>query len=195
MSAARRRLVWLIGGLGAALIAAMVVIKIWFTASVFSPIDPDLMAAAGAPQMSMEEEPLDEQERIARDMVTPVVPGTPVMPVADTRLDPSDYSRYLARAIPIEVGMDRYLAKDELLLYYNRAPEEAGARRAKVSSSERSVDGATLFVIRSSGLADDSIAAHETYALFDSGSVVDFGSRQQCRRGDTPNIWTTELCP
>jgi hypothetical protein len=57
------------------------------------------------------------------------------------------------------------------------------------------IDGATLFVIRRSGMADDSLAAEETFALFDDGVLVDFGSRFQCRRGETPNQWTTNLCP
>ena len=113
------------------------------------------------------------------------------MPSAIEGLNPSDYSRDLARFIPIEVGMDQFLVKDELLLHYNSDPQSG----AKVSSAERLLDGATLFVIRRSGLADDAIAAEETYALFDEGILADFGSRQQCRRGDNPNQWTTELCP
>ena len=182
VSSTRKRLIWVIAALGGALILGMVAIKIWFAATVFAPLEDPVQIAA---------EPLDPTEQIARDMVTPVTPGTPVMPTVDFTLDRSDYSKELARFIPIEVGMDRYLAKDELLLHYNSDPESG----AKVSSSERSVDGATLFIIRRSGLADDAIAAEETYALFEQGELIDFGSRQQCRRGQTPNIWTTELCP
>lgn len=191
MSSARKSLVWIVGGLGAALIAALIVIKIWFTASVFAPID-DAPAAVGAVDATLNPV-LDAESQVVRDMVTPFVPGTPVMPDADKALDPMDYSRELARFIPIELGMDRYLVTDELLLYFNSQNE--GAERAKVSSNERTIDGATLFVIRRSGLPDDSIAAEETFALFDNGVLVDFGSRQQCYRGETPNEWTTELCP
>lgn len=187
-SRTRKSLIWVIGGLGALLIAAMLIVKIWFAATVFAPIDEATIAAAA--------EPLDPQEQVVREMVTPVVPGTPVMPTATPTLDPSDYSRDLARFIPIEVGMDRYLAKDELLLHYNSEPiSENPEARAKVSSNEQMIDGATLFVIRRSGLADDSVSAEETFALFDGDVLVDFGSRLQCRRDDTPNQWTTTLCP
>lgn len=187
----RKGLIWVIGGLGAALIAAMLIVKIWFAATVFAPIDEAAMAAASALT-----EPLDPQEQVVRDMVSPVVPGTPVMPAATAALDPADYSRDLARFIPIETGMDQYLAKDQLLLHYNSdIDSEAQVVRAKVSSTEQMIDGATLFVIRRSGLVDDSVSAEESFALFDGGVLVDFGSRIQCRRGDTPNEWTTTLCP
>lgn len=187
----RKGLIWIIGAVGAVLIAGMVIVKIWFTATVFMPIDEELLTAAT--ELS---EPLDSEELVVRDMVTPVTPGTPVMPTATPALDPSDYSRDLARFIPIEIGMDRYLARDELLLHYNSEPiSENPKARAKVSSNEQIIDGATLFVIRRSGMADDSVAAEETFALFDGDVLVDFGSRLQCRRGDTPNQWTTELCP
>lgn len=188
---ARKGLIWIIGGLGALLIAAMLIVKIWFAASVFAPIDEAAIAAAAAPA-----EPLDPEEQVIRDMVTPAAPGTPVMPVASLALDPADYSKDLARFIPIEVGMDRYLAQDELLLHYNTQMDaEPGDQRAKVSSNEQMIDGATLYVIRRSGMADDSVAAEETFALFDGDVLVDFGSRIQCRRGDAPNQWTTNLCP
>lgn len=187
----RKGLIWIIGAVGAVLIAGMVIVKIWFTATVFMPIDEELLTAA-----TEVSEPLDSEELVVRDMVTPVTPGTPVMPTATPALDPSDYSRDLARFIPIEIGMDRYLARDELLLHYNSEPiSENPKARAKVSSNEQIIDGATLFVIRRSGMADDSVAAEETFALFDGDVLVDFGSRLQCRRGDTPNQWTTELCP
>lgn len=186
-SQTRKGLICIVGGLGALLIGALLIVKIWFAASVFAPIDEAAMA---------QNAPLDPEERIVREMVSPVVPGTPVMPNVTATLDPSDYTRDLMRAIPIEVGMDRYLAKDELLLHYNSQIDDNPAEaRAKVSSNEQMIDGATLFVIRRSGMADDSVAAEETFALFDSGVLVDFGSRIQCRRGDTPNQWTTTLCP
>jgi hypothetical protein len=197
-SRTRKSLIWIIGGLGALLIAGMLIVKIWFAASVFAPIDEATLAAntAPTPPATASLEPLDPQELVEREMVTPVAPGTPVMPTASLALDPADYSKDLARFIPIEVGMDRYLAKDELLLHYNSEPiSENPEARAKVSSNEQMVDGATLFVIRRSGMADDSLAAEETFALFDDGVLVDFGSRFQCRRGDTPNQWTTNLCP
>ncbi|MGB6318644.1 MAG: hypothetical protein WBG08_08385 [Litorimonas sp.] len=185
-------MVWLIALLGGGLILGMLAIKVWFTASVFSPIDPALVEAYEASARQMDE-PLDAREQMALDMVTPAAPGTPVMPDANVAFDPSAYSETLAVGPALETGMDRYAATDALLLHYNDQAE--GETRAKVSSSERRVDGATLFVIRRSGLADDSIAAEETYALFDAETLVAFGSRQQCRRGDTPNSWTTELCP
>jgi len=184
-SKTRKSLIWIIGGVGAAVIAAMIIVKIWFAATVFMPIEEEVVVT----------EPLDPEEQIVRDMVEPVVPGTPVMPTASEMLDPSDYSRDLARFIPIEIGMDRYLAKDELLLYYNSQMGAEGAMRTKVSSNERMLDGGTLYVIRRSGMADDSLAAEETYALFDADTLVDFGSRIQCRRGDNANEWTTTLCP
>ena len=181
VSSTRKRLIWLVAALGGALILGMIAVKVWFAATVFAPLDEPLAEV---------QEPLDATEQVARTMVTPTTPGTPVMPTADFTLNPSDYSIDLASLIPIEVGMDRYAATDELLLYYNASADNA----SKVSSSERQVDGATLFVIRRSGLEDDSIAAEETYALFEQDLLVAFGSRQQCRRGETPNIWTTELC-
>jgi hypothetical protein len=180
---ARKGLVWIIGGLGALLIAALLIVKIWFAASVFAPIEDPAVT-----------EPLDPEEQVVRDMVTPVTPGTPVMPDAEPTLDPSDYSRGLTSFIPIEVGMNRYIAKDELLLYYNSDPDTADVR-AKVSSNETMIDGATLYVIRRSGMADDSVAAEETYAVFDNDVVVDFGTRIQCWRGENANQWTTKLCP
>lgn len=199
----RKSLIWIIGAVGAATIAGLLIIKVWFASTVFMASDETVSATPTPPETvtSIEtDEPLDAQDALdpveqrVRDMVTPVAPGTPVMPDAEVDLDPSDYSRDLARFIPIEIGMDRYVAKDELLLYYNAEPLE-GSERAKVSSTERMIDGATLFVIRRSGLADDSLAAEETYALFDEGTLVDFGSRIQCRRGPNANRWTTELCP
>jgi hypothetical protein len=181
-AATRKRLIWIIGGLGGALILGMLMIKVWFAATIFMPSEN--VAAVEAL------EPLDAREQIARNMVTPVAPGTPVMPDTAQAVNPSDYSRELATPISLEEGMDRYLAVDNLLLYYNAEPESG----AKVSSSERMIDGATLFVIRRSGLADDAIAAQETFAFFDNDSLIDFGSRHQCRRGDMANQWTTELC-
>jgi len=182
----RKSLVWIIGVVGIGVIAAMIIVKIWFAATVFMPSDassPSLVAEAT--------EPLDPEEQIIRDMVAPVVPGTPVMPAGLPALNPDDYSRELARFIPIELGMARYTAKDELLLYYN---SDAGSG-SKVSSTERTVDGDMMFVIRRSGLKDDSLAAEETFARFKDDLLVDFGSRIQCRRGDKANEWTTDLCP
>lgn len=193
VSGTRKNLIRIIAIVGIGVIGFMVAMKIWIASTVFlGDAEPAPTPVAAVP---MPVEPLDAREQIARNMVSPAIPGTPVMPEADLTLDPSDYSRDLARFIPIERGMDRYAAKDALLLYYIAEPEGEGAQRPKVSSTERIVDGATLFVIRRSGLADDSIAAEETYALFDANRLVEYGSRQQCRRGDTPNQWTTELCP
>lgn len=145
-----------------------------------------------APDNSLDiDVPLDAQEQIARDMVTSDVRGTPVMPSGLGSLDPNDYSRELARFIPIELGMDRYAAIDELRLYYN---SEAGTT-SKVSSTEQSVNDDILVVFRRSGLADDSVAAEETYARFKADKLVDFGSRIQCYRGQTANQWTINLCP
>lgn len=186
----RKGLMWIVGGLGALLIAALLIVKIWFMATVFMPIDEASVAAA-----AVASEPLDPQEQVIRDMVTPVVPGTPVMPTASPVLNPADYSKELSRFIPIEVGMDRYLATDELLLHYNSDMDsETQEVRAKVSSTEQTIDDATVFVIRRSGLADDSVAAQETFALFEDGVLVDFGSRNQCRRGAKANQWTNTLC-
>lgn len=177
----RKGLIWTLAALGVVLIGGMLILKVWFAKTVFMPIDEEAVVI----------EPLDPDEQLVRDMVTSTVPGTAVMPTAEFTLDPSDYSRDLSQWISIETGMDRYLATDELLLYYNSDPESG----AKVSSSERNVDGATLFVIRRSGLQDDSLAAEETFALFDDDVLVDFGTRIQCYRGPNPNQWTTELCP
>ncbi len=178
----RKSLVWIIGVVGIGVIAAMIIVKIWFAATVFLPSDTATAEVI---------EPLDPEEQIVRDMVAPVVPGTPVMPAGLPALNPNDYSRDLARFVPIELGMARYAAKDELLLYYN---SDAGSG-SKVSSTERTVDGDMIFVIRRSGLKDDSLAAEETYAKFTDDVLVGFGSRIQCRRGDKANEWTTDLCP
>lgn len=189
ISSTRRKLVWIVAIVGVGIIGFMIAMKIWLTATVFFSNPEDMPAAAA------QDEPLDAQEQVVRNMVSPMTPGTPVMPDGELAINPSDYSRDLARFIPIDIGMDRYSATDELLLYYNQSPDEEGAERAAVSSSERMINGATLFVIRRSGLADDSIAAEETFALFDADKLVEFGSRLQCRRGNTRNQWTTELCP
>ncbi|MGB6231234.1 MAG: hypothetical protein WBF53_14025 [Litorimonas sp.] len=188
-SSTRRTLIRTVAVIGVLLIGGMLAMKAYLAKTVFFP--PETAATEPPATVAATEAELDARERMARDMVTSTVSGTPVMPDAGFALDPSDYSRDLARFIPIDVGMERYLATDELLLYYNREPESG----AKVSSSERMIDGATLFVIRRSGLADDSLAAEETFALFDAGQLVDFGSRLQCRRGANANQWTTELCP
>lgn len=184
MSESRKRksLIWIIGVAGIGVIAAMIIVKIWFAATVFMPSDT---AVAEVTEL------LDPEEQIVRDMVAPVVPGTPVMPAGLPALNPDDYSREMARFVPIEVGMARYTAKDELLLYYN---SDAGSG-SKVSSTERTVNGDMIFVIRRSGLKDDSLAAEETFARFTDDVLVDFGSRIQCRRGDKANEWTTDLCP
>jgi hypothetical protein len=117
--------------------------------------------------------------------------GAAMMPDDLTSLDPSDYSIDLARFIPVERGMEQFAAKDEFLVYYN---DNAGPQ-TRVSMTEKMVDGATIFVIRRTGLPDDSVAAEESYALFDAGKLAAYGTRIKCARGSHTTNWTTEICP
>ncbi len=117
--------------------------------------------------------------------------GAAIMPDDLLSLDPSDYSVDLARFIPVETGMEQFAAKDEFLVYYNT---DAGPM-TRVSMTEKMVNGATIFVIRRTGLADDSVSAEESYALFDAGVLAAYGTRVKCLRGDAPDVWTTDLCP
>ena len=120
-----------------------------------------------------------------------IAPGAAVMPDDLAALDPSQYSRDLARFIPVEIGMDQFAAKDEFLVYYNADP----GPQTRVSMTEKLLNGATVFVIRRSGLPDDSVSAEESYALFDGGVLAAYGSRVKCYRGADPDVWTVELCP
>ena len=120
-----------------------------------------------------------------------MAPGAAVMPDDLAALDPSQYSEELARFIPVERGMDRYAAKDEFLVYYNAEP----GPQTRVSMTEKMLDGATIFVIRRTGMQDDSVSAEESYAVFDAGVLAAYGSRVKCRRGASPDVWVTEVCP
>ncbi len=117
--------------------------------------------------------------------------GAAIMPDDLTHIDPSDYSVELAKFIPVEVGMDGFAAKDEFLVYYN---SELGPT-SRVSMTEKTVDGATVFLIRRLGLQDDSVSGEESYAVFDAGKLAAYGTRIQCARGAEAGNWTTELCP
>ena len=120
-----------------------------------------------------------------------MAPGMAVLPDDLLGLDPSDYTVRLAERIPVSIGMDRFAAKDEFLVYYNQGVGPS----TRVSMTEKSVDGATLFVIRRTGLQDDSVSAEESFAVFDAGVLAAYGSRVKCARGATPDAWVTELCP
>ena len=180
-SRSRKRLIWIIGVVGLGVIAAMITVKIWFAETDFMPSDTAVTEVM---------EPLDPEEQIVRDMVAPVVPETSVMPTRFPALNPGDYSREMACFVPIEVGMSRYAVKDELLLYYNSEARSG----SKISATECNVHVDVIFVIHRSGLKDASLAAEEPFARFADDALVDFGTRIQCRRGDTAKDWTTELC-
>lgn len=176
-----------------AVIAGLIFGFIMVTAGSGSDDTPDQMMAAmpDGSEEGVASEPLDARGQVARDMVTPDAPGTPVMPSGLAALDPADYSRDLARFIPIEIGMDRFAVIDELRLYYNDGADVA----SKISSAEQRVNDDVVILFRRSGLPDDSVAAEETFARFSEEKLVDFGSRIQCYRGPRANAWTTELCP
>lgn len=156
----------------------------------FASSESDLTAEVSTKTVATDET-LSAREQIARDMVTPQTPGTPVMPSGLARIDSEDYSKELARFIPIELGMDRYAVIDELRLYYGADASVS----SRISSTEQQVDDDLIVMFRRSGLEDDSVAAEETFARFTDDMLIDFGSRIQCYRGENANEWTTDLCP
>ena len=146
----------------------------------------------------------DDRERAAPDVLSVptasrdavagesmMAPGAAVLPDDLLALDPSDYTVRLAERIPVKLGMDRFAAKDEFLVYYNTGVGPS----VRVSMTEKLVEGATLFVIRRTGLRDDSVSAEESFAVFDAGVLAAYGSRVKCARGADPDAWVTELCP
>ena len=146
---------------------------------------------APAPPPAPDAPPVPAVSRDALAGESMIAPGAAILPDDVVALDPSAYSLDLASRIPVEIGMEQFAAKDEFLVYYN----DGLGPTARVSMTERTVNGATVFVIRRLGLSDDSVSGEESFALFDAGALQAYGTRIRCVRGGEAGAWTTEVCP
>ena len=183
---------WMLGGL-----AVAVALGFWAVGAIREQVNAGYGSVAE--EIARSEEiacaeaatPVPPTSRDALAGESMIAPGAAILPDDVVALDPSAYSTALASRIPVEIGMEQFTAKDEFLVYYN----DGLGPTARVSMTERTVNGATVFVIRRLGLSDDSVSGEESFALFDAGALQAYGTRIQCARGESAGAWTTALCP
>lgn len=133
----------------------------------------------------------------------PDVEGGVPQELSDVR-KPSDidfgaYDRDLAKWAGLEIGMPMEKAEIEVLNYM--APEKGGEGNAVFEMDKfQGYVGGQAFVATLDGLADDSVKAQQLYAIGKRGedeayTLVDYGMRIKCWRGENKDNWQTTLCP
>lgn len=133
----------------------------------------------------------------------PIVEGGVPSELSDIR-KPSDidfgaYSKDLAKIMGLEVGMP--MAEAELKVLNKMAPEQGGEGNAVFEMDKfQGYVGGQAFVATIDSMSDDSVRAQQLYAIGkkntdETYSLVDYGMRVKCWRGDNQDNWQTSLCP
>ena len=138
----------------------------------------------------------------------PAVEGGVPQELSDIRR-PSDidfgaYSKDLAKFTGLKVGMP--MAEAELIVLNKMAPEKGAEGRAVFEMDKfQGYVGGQAFVATIDGLADDSVKAQQLYAIGkkdtdnkgegETYSLIDYGMRVKCWRGDNTENWQSKPCP
>jgi hypothetical protein len=122
-------------------------------------------------------------------------------PSAD--IDYHSYSTDMAKFVGLEVGESHTSAVAKISAYF--APETLGEGKKQESSvSIYDRDGGSILLAVSDGLMDDSVKGESLYAVFakeDLGedgvtqTLVTYGLKVKCWRGENKDNWQTDLCP
>ena len=153
-------------------------------------------------------EPHDILE-IADSAPAPSIPASPEIEggvpqeLSDIR-QPSDidfgaYSKDLAKFVGLEVGMPMEKAEIEVLNFM--APKKGGEGNSVFEMDKfQGYVGGQAFVATLDGLADDNVKAQQLYAIGKKGegetySLIDYGMRVKCWRGDNTANWQAKPCP
>jgi len=122
----------------------------------------------------------------------PSVPDPADVPDRIQDIDFTSYSRDMARFIGLEVSENKGSAKDKIQSYFQ--PEKGAEGNAEYNFVELGGVGATVMIASATGLADDSLKAQELFAVFKDDTLVDYGMKIKCWRGETPDLWQTTPC-
>lgn len=123
----------------------------------------------------------------------PVVYDDKITKLSD--IDFGSYSTDLAAFIGLNTGDSRTVIDDKIhQLFEPNSHTEIGGH-TEYSLTELKAEGGSVLIATAHGLADDSVLAKQVYAIFKQDVLVTYGMKIQCRRGDTPETWQTNLCP
>lgn len=138
----------------------------------------------------------------------PSIEGGVPQELSDIR-QPSDidfgaYSKDLAKFVGLEIGMSMEKAEIEVLNYM--APEQGSEGKAVFEMDKfQGYVGGQAFVATIDGLADDSVKAQQLYAIGkkdtdkkegdETYSLIDYGMRVKCWRGENTANWQAKPCP
>jgi len=114
-------------------------------------------------------------------------------------IDFGSYNRDLAKFVKLEIGEPMASAESNTLAYFTPKASGEGNVRFEMDKLQGYIGG-QAFIATIDGLVDDSVKAEQLYAIGkkqadESFTLVDYGMRVKCWRGDNPNEWGTDLCP
>lgn len=138
------------------------------------------------------------QEALSKDMQGGVPqPLSGILRASD--IDFGSYSRDLAKFVKLEIGEPMASAESKTLAYFT--PKASGEGNVQFEMDKlQGYIGGQAFIATIDGLVDDSVKAEQLYAIGkkqvdENYTLVDYGMRVKCWRGENPNEWGTDLCP
>ncbi|MEE9348365.1 MAG: hypothetical protein V3U82_09220 [Robiginitomaculum sp.] len=140
------------------------------------------------------------------DAIVPDVPHGTALPdrTSDGSNPPADidydsYSMDMAKFVGLEIGESHTSAVAKISTYFT--PEALGEGKQQESSvSIYDRDGGSILLAISDGLMDDSVKGESLYAIFSKDedgaqTLVTYGLKAKCWRGENKDNWQIDLCP
>jgi len=121
------------------------------------------------------------------------LPEAPDIPQRIEDIDFASYSTDLARFSGLNKGDNKAAAIEAIHAFFK--PEKGAKGQAAYTFLELGGLGGTVIIASADGLADDSVKARELYAVFRDDSLITYGMKVKCWRGDRSDVWIVDLCP
>lgn len=153
-----------------------------------------MSSGKGDDEASGQQESVQEAARPSQS-VPPAL--SDILKVSD--IDFAAYDKNLARFIGLEMGMPMAEAETKVLEFFTA---DAGGEGNPVFEMDKlqGYVGGQAFIATIDRMNDDSVKAQQLYAIGkkqseESFTLVDYGLRVKCWRGDNKDNWQTDLCP
>ncbi len=162
-----------------------------------------LLAACGRADMDAPKQPAAPEQPAQSSTSSPDSHTPGPEPLSDVKTPAeiafSTYSKDLARFIGLEEGEPMESAEQKVMDKLTSVSDGEGNAVFEMDKFQGYIGG-QAFIATVDNLPDDSVKAQQIYAIgkiTDEGTytLVDYGMRIKCRRGDNINEWGTELCP
>ncbi len=133
------------------------------------------------------------------DTAKPTKPPRASMDDVEDEFDIKNFSKANAKFVGLVEAEEMASAELRIRAYFT--PEESTEGKTTYSYEKTyESNGLTRVVATATGLMDDSVQAEQLVAYFkpvspERAELSHYGMRFKCWRGDTPNVWTANLCP